>query len=568
MHMNTSRRFRSFVFFFLPAVWCLLPFLSGCRKSETPVEAGIREQIIHLGNGAEPRDLDPTIAVSTTESRILTALYEGLVNYSPDARSVLPGAAERWDISPDGKVYTFHLRGGLKWSNGDPLTSADFLYSFRRLLEPALGAETANYLDPVVGALDFREGRSHDPASIGLRAPDPQTFEITLKARTPYLLGLFANYPFYPLHRASIDKLDGRLHRGGSWTRPGVMVTNGPFTLKEWRVNDALIVEKNPNYHDAAHVRLKEVVFHPVDNLDTEERNFRGGLLHVTRNVPVVKLDEYRKEKSPALKADPLVMTKYVTFNVTKAPFNDVRVREAFAWTVDRAALVEQVMRDGSRIADSLSVPGSGSMNDGNGYRSRTKLAHDPEKARAVLAEAGFAQGAGFPKVEMVFTGSHPGEQGMVEALQAMWQKELGVHIDLVEQEEKVWLDTLRTKNFQLLIDGWSAAVNDPVDMFQLFVGNSPNNDAGWVSPGYDTEFDAAANAPDDTERELHLQTMDAVLIEQLPIIPLFYRNQNYLVHPSVQGWKENMLDWHPFQTISLGPPPPVSQGGATGASQ
>ena len=559
--MHTPRRVWLFAFF-------LLSLLAGCRKNETPVEAGNREQILQVGNGAEPRDLDPTIAISTTESNILSALYEGLVSYSPDARSVLPGAAERWDVSPDGKVYTFHLRAGLKWSNGDPLTAEDFLYSYRRLLEPTLGAENANYLDPVVGALDFREGRSHDPTTVGLRAPDPQTFEITLRTRAPYFLGLLVSNPFYPLHRASIDKLDGRLHRGGAWTRPGNLVTNGPFRLKEWRVNDALIVEKNSNYRDADHVQLKEIVFHPIDNLDTEERNFRGGLLHITRNVPVAKLDDYRKQKSPLLKADPLLQTRYLTFNTTKAPFNDRRVREAFAWTVDRTALVTQVLRDGSRPADSLTVPGSGSMNNGAGYVSRTKLAYDPEKARSALADAGFPHGNGFPKIELIFTGAHPGEQGMVEALQAMWQRELGVRVDLVEQEEKVWLDTLRTRNFQLVIDGWSASVNDPVDMFQLFVSNSPNNDAGWNDPAYDAEFNAAANAPDDTERELHLQTMDAVLIEQLPVVPLFYHNQNYLVQGSVQGWTPNMLGWHPFGSVYLGAPPPVATGGATGTSQ
>ena len=541
--------------------------LAGCRKNETPVEAGNREQILHVGNASEPRGLDPTIANSNTESHILVALYEGLVNYSADAREIEPGTAERWDVSPDGKTYIFHLRKDLKWSNGDPLTADDFLYSFRRLAEPSLGAELANYLDPVVGWRDFREGRTHDPAALGLRAPDALTFEITLTVRTPYLLGLFANYPFYPLHRASIDKLDARLKRDGAWTRPGVMVTNGPFRLKEWRVNDALIVEKNPNYRDAAHVRLKEIVFHPIDNLDTEERNFRGGLLHVTRNVPVAKLDDYRKQKSPLLKADPLVQTKYITFNVAKAPFDDLRVRQAFAWTVDRDLLVKTVLRDGSRAADNLTVPGSGSMNNGAGYRSRSRLLLDPDKARAVLAAAGFPGGAGFPKVELVFTGAHPGEQAMTEAIQAMWQKELGVRVDLVAQEEKVWLDTLRTKNFQLLFDGWSAQVNDPVDMLQIFKGDSPNNDANWVSKGYDEEFDAAANASDDILRELHLQTMDAVLNEQLPVIPLFYRNQNYLVQPTVQGWKENALDWHPFQRVSLGPPVSAT-GAATGPTQ
>ena len=523
--------------------------LAGGCKRKTPVEKGIQDQIIHLGNGSEPRDLDPSTAVSNTEANILNTLFEGLVNYSPDCREIVPAAAEKWEVSPDGRTYTFHLRQGLKWSNGDPLTSADFLYAFRRLVEPQLGAELAIYADWVAGGQDYREGRTHDLDAVGFRAPDPQTFVIVLRERAPYFLGIIAENPFYPLHKATLDKHDAYLRRDGAWTKPESMVSNGPFRLKEWKINEAVTVEKNPNYWDAAHVPLKGAVFHPIDNLDAEERAFRGGLLHVTRLLPVVKLPGYRKEQPSLVHTDEYIETKYIDFNFTRAPFTDGRVRRAFALAVDRATLVRDVMRDGSRAADNLTVPGSG------GYTARVHLPFDADKARAALAGAGFAGGANFPPVSLVFTPAHQGEQAMAEALQGMWQRELGVHVDLVAQEEKVWLNTMRSKDFQLLTDGWLSGINDPVDMFQLFLGNSPNNNTGWNNAGYNEEFAAAGQAPDDAAREGHLQSMDAVLLDDLPLIPLFHQDQNYLVHPSVQNWTDNMLGWHLLNHVFLRPP-------------
>ena len=526
----------------------LLLLLVGCHRRETPVEIGNREQIFHLGNGSEPRDLDPHTAVSITESNILSSLFEGLVNYTPDGHGIVPGVAERWDVSPDGRVYTFHLRPGLKWSNGDPLTAADFLYAFRRIIEPKLGGELSIYGDWVVGAQDYREGRTHDLEKVGFAAPDPLTFVTTLKDRSPFWLALLAQNPFYPVHRATLEKYDAYLRRDGAWTRPGVLVGNGPFKLAAWRVNEFVTVEKNPLYWDAAHVRLKQVVFHPIDNVDTEERAFRGGLLHATRYLSALKRDGYRKEHLDWVHSDPLAETKYLSFNVTKPPFNDPRVRQAFALAVDRTAIVDDVLRDGSRVADSFTVPGTGISAP---YSARTRLAFDPEKARAMLAGAGFPGGKGFPQMTMNFTTAHQGEQAVVEALQAMWQRELGVHINLVTQEEKVWLDTLRTRNFELLMDGWTG-INDPVDLLQLLLGTSPNNDTQWVSPEYDREFAAAGTAPSDAEREKHLQAMDTLLLEQLPVIPLYHQNQNYLVLPVVHGWVDNLLGWRRFQDYSL----------------
>ena len=532
------------------ALLSLVLLAAGCGPHETPVELGNKTQTLLLGNGSEPRDLDPHTAVSTTESNILSALFEGLVNFSPDGKTVVPGAAERWETSPDGRTYTFHLRPGQQWSNGDPLTADDFLYSFRRIIEPGLGAELAIYGDWVVGGQNYREGKTHDVATVGFQAPDPATFVLRLRNRSPFMLALLAENPFYPVHRPTIEKFNAYARREANWTRPETLVCNGPFQLAAWRPNDSVAVRKNPRYWDAAHVRLQAARFYPISDLDTEERAFRRGLLHVTRYVPVVKLNNYRKERSPLLRADPLVHTKYIDFSVTKVPFNDLRVRRAFALAVNRPALVDDVQRDGSRVADSFTVPGSGV---GAVYHARTRLPYDPAKARALLAEAGFPDGKGFPGARLTFTTAHQGEQELVVALQRMWRQELGVRVELVNQEEKVWLNTMRTKDYEMLVDGWTG-INDPVDLLQLFLGSSPNNSSGWASADYDREFAAAGAAADDTERDAHLQALDALLVDQLPMIPLFHLNQNYLVQPSVQGWVPNMLQWHLLNAVSLQP--------------
>ena len=522
----------------LPLLLLAVLALSACRKRETPVEIGNREQTFHIGNGAEPRDLDPHTATSVTESNILGALFEGLVTFAPDGKTILPGSAERWEVSPDGKVYTFHLRAGLKWSNGDPLTSEDFLYSFRRIIEPKLASEMAVYANWVVGAQDYNEGKTTDLAAVGFRAPDAQTFEITLKERAPFWLPLVAVHPFYPVHRASVEKSAAYTRRDAGWTLPGKLVGNGPFVLKEWTVGRSLTVVKNPVYWDAARVKLQAVMFHPIDDANVEERAFRSGLLHATRFVPATRLQEYREQRSPLLHADALVSTKFVLINTARPPFDDPAVRRAFAKALDREALVRDVRRDGSRVADSLCVPGSGPL---PGYVPRERLRHEP---------VAWTHGE-IPRVSLTFSPAHQGDQPFCEAMQAMWQKELGVHVELVPQEEKVWLDSRRTKNYQLLLMSWSD-INDPVALLQLFVGASPLNDSNWASPGYDREFVAAGQSASDAERWTHLQNADAILVDQAPLIPLCHENQNYLVQPSVHGWQDNLLGWHLYNEISL----------------
>ena len=398
----------------------------------------------------------------------------------------------------------------------------------------------AIYANWIAGAQDYSEGKSADLAAVGFRAPDPQTFEITLRERAPFLLALLATNPFYPIHRPSLEKFNAYTRRGAEWTRVGSLVGNGPFVLAEWRVGDSLRVEKNPVYWDAPRVKLKAAVFHPIDDANSEERAFRGGLLHATRYLPTTRLEDYRKGNSPLLHADPLVSTKFLEINVARAPFDNPEVRRAFARALDRESLVRDVRRDGSRVADSLCVPGSGPK---PGYAPRERLRHEaarlPERANVPLT--------------LTFSTSHQGDQQLCEAMQAMWQKELGVRVELVPQEEKVWVDTMRNKNYQLLLMSWSD-INDPVALLQLFLSNSANNYSNWSSPDYDREFAAAGQSATDAERWTHLQNADALLVDALPFIPLYHENQNYLVQPSVRGWQDNILGLHLLNDVSLEP--------------
>lgn len=534
----------------------LTALISGCGRRETDVEIGNRTGVLHLGGGGEPRDLDPTTNIGTAESRILGTLFESLINISADGKKIVPGAAERWELSADGRTYTFHLRPGLKWSNGDPLTADDFLYGFRRILEPMVAAEAAQYAFLVAGAQEYVEGRSKDPASVGFRVVDPLTFEITLTNPAPYFLGQIAYYPFYPLHRATLEKFNGYLRRDSGWTRPGNLVGNGPFVLKTWRANESVVVEKNANYWNAANVRLNAVHFHAIDTPDAEELAFRGGRLHATYALTGTKTDSYRAAKSPFLQTEPILGTYWITFNVNEKPFQDSRVRLALALAADRTSLARDVLR-GQRPADTIAVDGAG------GYSSRNRLARDPDRARALLTEAGFPGGAGFPPVTLLYTAARTGWKDACEALQFMWQKELGIRVELAQIEYKVWLDALRTKKHQFIYDSWSSRVDDPVEWFGLYTSNSPNNDNGWLNPEYDKHFTAAERALTPAGRFEHFQAMDAILQGEMPVLPLYHINKQYLLQTSVHGWENNPLDHHPLTAVWLDPkaatqPPPA----------
>ncbi|ACB75717.1 peptide ABC transporter substrate-binding protein [Opitutus terrae] len=529
--------------------------LTGCGKREgAPVQAADGSggsakpapKILLYGNGAEVQDIDPQIVTGLPEHMVVTALGEGLVSY--DARDLhpVPGVAESWEISAEGLTYTFHLRADARWANGDPVTARDFVGSYQRILTPALAAEYAYMLyNYIVGAKDYYDGKLTDFSQVGFRALDDRTLEIRLLQPTPYLLNAMNHYAWFPVHLATVAKFDGLARRGTNWTRPENFVGNGAFVIKSWRPNQAFVVQRSPTYWDRARVKLDEIHFFPVDNLDTEERMFRTGQLHVTYEVPSAKIDVYRRENPAALRIAPYLGTYFYRFNVTRPPLNDVRVRRALALAIDRESLVNNVVRGDERPAYAVSYPGN------QGYTPRARLQGTVEEARRLLAEAGFPEGRGFPPLTLMYN-TQQNNRLIAEAIQQMWRRNLGIDIALSNQEWKVYIDAQHTKNFDIQRAGWIADYVDPHVFLDLWETTSGNNDTGWGSAEYDRLLAASLHAKTTEERYEIYQQLDQILVDELPVMPIYYYNRVHLVSPKLINFFPTLLDLHPWKELDL----------------
>jgi oligopeptide transport system substrate-binding protein len=524
-------------------------FLASCAKHETAVDAGLRTQTLHLGNSAEPPDLDPHTNNASAVDLICTALFEGLVRLESDGVSIRPGVAERWEISPDGLTYTFHLRADAKWSNGDAVTADDFFAAFRRFLEPKLGCEGVSLINALAGARDYVEGRNKDFASVGVKAPDPRTLVLQLQYRAPYFLTVVSDSHLSPLHQPSLDRFNGRDQRGGKWTQPGNLVSNGPFVLKEWLPNQVVAVAKNPRYWDAGRVKLNEIRFYPIEDGASEERAYRTGQLHVTYSLPFNKLAAYSQRQAPELRLSPTLRADYVTFSTQRPPFNDARVRRAFALAIDREQLAATILKGRGTPAYSFVPAGAG------GYTLPPFSRYDPVEAKKLLREAGFPDGAGFPTVEYTLNSRNEDVLTLAQALQQMWQQTLGVKVTLAPTEFKVWLDLLRTKSFAMTADTWSMGFNDPAEMLPLAVTGDPNNDAGWSNARYDAAFPFVNTAPNDAARREAIIACEKIIAEEAPYAPVFKELRAQLMHPSVRGWIGTPLQRVDWTAISLEAP-------------
>lgn len=537
--------------FFLVPLLCL--GLAGCKKSETPVERGNREQVLELGNLTEPADLDPAVITSTTDFNVVFALLEGLT--TPDARDLhpTPGAAQSWDISPDNLVYTFHLRPNAKWSNGDPVTAQDFVYGCRRILSPALGSAYGNMLYVARNAEAFNTGKTTDFEQVGIKALSDMTFQVTLNAPTPYFLSLVGHHSWFPVHRKTIEKFGQMTDRGTAWTRPDNYVGNGPFVLKEWRTNSRISVEKSPTYWDADQIKLRAIHYYPIESAETEEHAFRAGQLHISYTFPYDKTDAYRRDHPELLHVDPYLGTYFYRLNVTRPPLNDPRVRRALALAVDRQEIVDHILRTGQKPAFSLVPPGTA------GYEPVVKLHEDVPAARKLLAEAGYPGGQGFPTINVLFN-TNEAHRKVAEALQAMWKKNLGVDITLQNQEMKVLENTMRQGDYQIARYAWIGDYLDPSTFMSLFTSTSGNNQTGWSNPEYDKLIDLAANSAETGTRWKAYQQAEGILADEMPVIPLYFYTRVVLQRPNVVGWYSNLLDIHNLKGVYLKPDAPAKK--------
>jgi oligopeptide transport system substrate-binding protein len=519
---------------------------SGCARRETQAAAAVRAQTLLLGNGAEPADLDPQIVTAYTDQNILLALFEGLTAVDEGTSRPVAAAAESWEPSADGLTWTFHLREGLKWSNGEALTADDFVQSWRRMLSPSLASEYAYLLYPIRGARAFTEGKAADAAGVGVSAPDPRTVRIELERPTPYLPVLVALPPWYPVNPRVLARFGAMERRGTAWTRPGSLVGNGPFALQEWQPNSRIVVRRSAYYWNASAVTLREIDFFPTESPDAEERDFRAGQVHVTYALPVAKIAAYRRDEPDRLRVDPFLQTFFLRFNVGRPPFDDPRVRRALSLAIDRDAIALRVLSGAYPAAHSFTPPDCG------GYTARARVDRDIALAQRLLAEAGHPGGRGIAPFEVQLRNDEV-QTPVMEAIQAMWETQLGIHATLGPLEQKTWLQNQQTLGYSVSMAAWAGDFLDPVTFLDLFVTGGGNNWTGWGDRGYDGLIGRAALERDPASRLGIFQEAEALLLEKGPVAPLYFGAHSYLIDPAVRGWTPALLGYHRYALVRLG---------------
>lgn len=530
-------------------VWLVLAlvFTAGCARRETPAAEGIRHRTLLVGNQAEPASLDPHLLNAYTDSRIALALFEGLTVLEERTARPLPGAAERWEVSPDGLTYTFHLRRDGRWSDGAPVTAADFAFAFQRILTPALGSTYAYMLWPLRGAEAFNTGKSAEFASVGVQAVDALTLRLQLERPTAYLLALASHSTWYPVPRHVITRHGRTDARDNPWTRPGHLVGNGAFVLTGWQPNARVTVARNPHYHGAAANRLEGVVFLPIEQADAEERSFRAGQLHLTGGLPPSKVPVYLRDSPALLRIEPQLMVSYLNFKVATGPLADARVRRALALGIDRAALSERLLSGTRQPAPSFVPPGCG------GYVPPTGLATDFAAARTLLSEAGFPGGRGLPPLTLQVLNDDQ-DPKLAEALQAMWARELGVTLVIERLEQKMLLQSQQGTTSALGTLRWIADYPDAYSFLETMRGGNGNNWTGWANRQFDELLDAAERTTDPDRRLALLRRAEELMLAEAPIAPLLFGARTYLVHPAVRHLEPSPLGLMRYHMLELAP--------------
>ncbi len=501
----------------LLVLWALLGLCTGCAKREPAADS---PHILRISQRNEPATLDPQLATLPDEFFIIRALGEGLLTPNPDGGAPLPGAAERYEVSPDGLTYTFHLRPDAKWSNGSPVTAQDFVMLIKRALTPATAAPKAALFFSISGATEYYKIAS---GPLGVTAPDAHTLMLTLTQPDADFPAKVASGPWIPVDQTG---------RAG----------NGPFVLVEQKANQHIIVRKNPHYWDAAKVKLDGIRFLAMDNGDTEERAFRAGQLDVTMAVPFTKLAGYRAEQPSRLRSVPLSETRYLVLNTTRPPLDDARVRRALALALDRTTLVDKVLRSGEPALNFVPA-GLG------GYAPAERITQNIAEARRLLAEAGFPEGRGFPKLEL---STWPVNPAQLEAVQQMWRQELGIEITLAPREARTHLASLASGDFALAFMTAIPDYDGASDLLTQLTSAHPLNYPHWRNAKYDRLVAAATTSLDPAARNTAYQQAEKLLLTEMPVIPLYFNTQNFLVAPRVKNWRADRLWTRFYRDLSV----------------
>ncbi len=494
-------------------------------------------KVLRFNNNAEPETLDPALLTGMPDVTLATALFEGLVAYDPKTLATVPGVAERWEMSADGLTYTFHLRESV-WSNGERLTAEDFVYSWRRVLEPETAAKYAYQLWYIKNAAKYTKGELKDFSQVGIRSADERTIEVTLEHPTVFFLDLLAFPTYMPVNRGCVEKF------GSRWTRPGSMVGNGPFVLAEWKAQDQIVMRKNPRYWRADDVKLDGIVAFAITDENTALRRYKAGELDWVKSLPDLMVP--RLKERPDYHRAVSLGTHFYRFNCSRKPFDDVRVRKAFDLALDKRKICQFVLHGQYEPAAAFVPPAL------PGYVSPPGLGYDPRRAAELLAEAGYPGGRGFPPVTLVYNTSNRHEQVAAVAKQ-MWKDALGVDVNLVNQEWKVYLRTTQKLDYDIIRSAWIGDYMDANTFLDMFVTNGGNNRTGWSNARYDELIAEAARTADAAKRTAMLREAEDILVnEEVPILPIYFDAHLGLRRTTITGVYDNARNIHPFQGVDM----------------
>ncbi|MSU57088.1 MAG: peptide ABC transporter substrate-binding protein [Pedosphaera sp.] len=514
--------------------------LASCARREPPAD-------LTIVNGSEPESLDPQIVSGISEMRITKALFEGLTKL--DARTALPvpALAEKWEISPDKRVYTFHLRTNLVWSTGEPITTADFVWSWKRALDPATASDYAGQLFYIKGAEDYFNRVLTNDAQLGFQALDAFTLRVELNSPLAFFLDLCAFPTLAVLPQKIIEQ------HGDRWLHARPLPVSGAFQLGAWRINDKVRLIRNPRYWDAANTASEIIDVLPVNSANTALNLYETGVADIVwdKDLKPVELMDVLKSR-PDFHSFAYFGTYYYRFNVTKPPFNDPRVRRAFAMATDKEHLVRKLTAGGERPTNHY-VP-DGVAN----YEPPDGLHYDVAAARKLLAEAGFPGGKNFPRISYTFFAGGGGAQlqGKIGVeLQQMWREALGVELELRQIERKIFYSAQSKLDYDISASSWVGDYNDANTFLDMFLSPSGNNRTGWKNPRYDALIHDANLQTDLKKRAEILRQAELILVaEEAPIVPLyFYAGFNYFDTNKISGIWENLLDEHPMQYLRKG---------------
>jgi oligopeptide transport system substrate-binding protein len=510
------------------------------------LEEANRRKILLICEGTEPRTLDPHTSQGVPEHHIIIGLMEGLMEYDPNDQSKeLPGLADRWEHNENYSVWKFHIRDNAKWSNGDPVTAQDFVFSYKRILTATLGAPYIDALFILKGARDYAEGKVTDFNQVGVKALDDRDLQFELIGPTPYFLSALLHTAWYPVNPNTILKFGRMDERDTKWTRPGNYVGTGPFILKTWKENDVIELVRNPLYWDAANVKLNGINFYSIENYDTQERAFQAGQLHKTEQMPLDKIPYYRREHPDLIRIDPYEGVYFYRINVKRKPLDNPKVRLALNLAVDRESIVKNITRGKQRPATGFTPPGMGD------YQTLDVIHYDPARARQLLAEAGYPNGQGFPKFSILIN-TNQWHRTVAEAIQQMWKEELNIDVGIENQEWKVYLASQNDLNYDISRSGWIGDFMDPVTFLSVWRTGDGNNDTGWSNPEYDKLLDQAAQTGDPKERFSILHQAEQVWLSEPPGVLIYWYTLVYNLDPSVKNWNPLALDDHNYKFIDL----------------